>query len=66
MQTETNWQQNTQTQRIPNKVIVKEALTKFDQHFSQVKRNNSANKRRDENTYEALITIQTKKIAKYQ
>ena len=66
MQTETNWQQNTQTQLIPNKVIVKEAHTKFDQHFSQVKRNNSANKRRDENTYEALITIQTKKIAKYQ
>ena len=51
---------------MPNKINVKEAHNKLDQHFSQVKRNNAANKRRDANTYEALITIQPKKIAKYQ
>ena len=51
---------------MPNKLIIKGARNKFDQHFGLAKRNNAATKRRDANTYEALITIQPKKIAKYQ
>ena len=51
---------------MPNKLNVKEDHNKFDQHVSQVKRNNAAKKRRNANTYEALTTIQPKKIAIYQ
>ena len=65
MQIETNSQLNAQTQLIPNKLNAKGAHNKFDQHFSQVKRNNAANKRKNANTYEELITIQPKKIAKH-
>ena len=50
---------------MPNKLSIKEAFNKFDQYFSQFKRNNAANKRRKANTYEALITIKPKKIAKH-
>ena len=66
METEANSQQNTQTQLIVNKINVKGDRNKFDQHFGQVKRNNAATKRRDANTYEALITMQPKKFAKHQ
>ena len=65
MQIETNSQLKTQTQLIPNKLNAKGAHNKFDQHFSQVKRNNAANKRRNANTHEALMTIQSKKIVNY-
>lgn len=64
METEANSQQNTQTQLMANKINVKGDHNKFDQHFGQVKRNNAANKRREANTYEALIIIQPKKIRK--
>ena len=65
METEANSQQNTQTRLMPSKLNVKESHNKFDHHFSQVKRNNTANKRRNANTYGALMTIQPKKIVKY-
>ena len=64
MEAEANSQQNTQTQLMANKINTKVDHNKFDQHFGQVKRNNAATKRRDANTYEALITIQPKKIRK--
>ena len=58
METEANSQQNTQTRLISYKLNVKGNNNKFDQNFSQVKQNNAANKRRDANTYEALMSIQ--------
>ena len=39
METEANSQQNTQTQLMDNKINVKGDHNKFDQHFSQFKRN---------------------------